>query len=430
MSDANGPGPPIQIERIETEHLEGDTLVVRLSGRWRGHERAYEGQELLVVELADGRRRFPAIPEQRRAAIARPGAWSAKFVLPEWSRPGPGWEASLLIGDAVIPVPGSNDAIVANVAERIDAEADLPAESGDGATRLDARVAVAGQEPYGGVDVAEDPRSGPLSKLLLRDTVAALHAELEQRAAGAAQLRGRLADANAELEARLSTHADLETTHGELRRELDALGELVRSDGARRMALEASAEALSERAAGFEMQLDDAQRRREELEGELTDARRRIDDLERDLGEATGAREQRAGESERLRAQLSESTAAHDRLATEAGSLRDELAAVRATSEREIAAATRAQAREPDLNAEIARLHAELAGANVARDSARSESTGLRTELDRLGTELAAVREQAGRQGELGEAKALLSDAKALSALLRERQEAKRAETA
>jgi predicted nucleic acid-binding Zn-ribbon protein len=429
MSDANGPGPPIQIERIETEHLEGDTLVVRLSGRWRGHERAYEGQELLVVELADGRRRFPAIPEQRRAAIARPGAWSAKFVLPEWSRPGPGWEASLLIGDAVIPVPGSNDAIVANVAERMDGDRQVPAASLDGAARLDAPAA-AGPLPYGGVDLAEDPRSGPLSKLLLRDTVAALHAELEQRAAGTAQLRGRLADANAELEARVSTHADLETTHGELRRELDALGELVRQDGAGRMELEASAEALSERAAGFEMQLDEAHRRREELEGELTDARRRIGDLERDLGEATAAREQRAGESERLRAQLSESTAAHDRLAAEAASLRDELATVRATAEREIAAATRAQAREHALNAEIARLHAELAGANVARDSARSETTGLRTELDRLGTELAALREQAGKQGELGEAKALLSDAKALSALLRERQEAKRAETA
>jgi predicted nucleic acid-binding Zn-ribbon protein len=429
MSDANGPGPPIQIERIETEHLEGDTLVVRLSGRWRGHERAYEGQELLVVELADGRRRFPAIPEQRRAAIARPGAWSAKFVLPEWSRPGPGWEASLLIGDAVIPVPGSNDAIVANVAERMDGDRQVPATSLDGAARLDAPAA-AGPLPYGGVDLAEDPRSGPLSKLLLRDTVAALHAELEQRAAGTAQLRGRLADANAELEARVSTHADLETTHGELRRELDALGELVRQDGAGRMELEASAEALSERAAGFEMQLDEAQRRRDELEGELVDARRRIGDLERDLGEATAAREQRAGESERLRAQLSESTAAHERLAAEAASLRDELATVRATAEREIAAATRAQAREHGLNAEIARLHAELAGANVARDSARSETTGLRTELDRLGTELAALREQAGKQGELGEAKALLSDAKALSALLRERQEAKRAETA
>jgi uncharacterized coiled-coil DUF342 family protein len=389
MSDAQAHHLPIHIERVETERLERDTVIVRLKGRWRGNARVHEGRELLVVQLDDRRQRFPAMPDERRAAIATPGAWSARFMLPDWSKPGPGWEASLLIGDAVIPVPGSKHAVE-------------PAEPEPGRLLAPEPGSLSApgppSEPEFGVGPAEDPRAGPLSKLLLRDTVAALHAELEQRAAAAAQLRGRLADTHAELEARVNSHAHLETTHGELRRELDALGELVRQDGARR----------------------------EKLEAELTDARGRVADLERELAGAAAAGEQRASDSASLRDQLNQTTSAYDRLAAETADLRDELATARATSEREAAAGTRTQAREHELSTAIARLRAELAGANVARDSARSESTGLRTELDRLGTELATLREQAGSQsGELGEAKALLSDARALSAMLRERQHGK-----
>jgi predicted nucleic acid-binding Zn-ribbon protein len=371
MSAANGPGPPIQIERIETERLDPGSVVVRLSGRWRGRQRTHEGQELLVVERDDGRHRFPAMPEARRAAIARPGAWSARFVLPDWCRPEPDWAASMLIGEAVIPVPGSNDGLV------IGPDEPLEARQAPVAT-MAADVGTGPEAPYE-PRASEDPRSGPLAKLLLKDTVAALHAELEHGVRAAAQLRGQLADTQAELEARTRTHAQLETTHGELRHELDALGELVRQDGARRA----------------------------QLESELTELRRRISDLERELGDATAAR---------------------DRLVTEASSLRDELAGVRAAAERETAVAMREQRRQEDLSQEIAQLQAELAAAHVARDSARSETIGLRTELDRLGTELATVREQAGSQAELGEARSLLSDARALSALLRERQDAKGAE--
>jgi chromosome segregation ATPase len=66
------------------------------------------------------------------------------------------------------------------------------------------------------------------------------------------------------------------------------------------------------------------------------------------------------------------------------------------------------------LSDELARAQAQLAAANASRDGALSEATGLRVELDRLGGELAAAREQlGGRGGELGQARALLADARA-----------------
>jgi len=75
------------------------------------------------------------------------------------------------------------------------------------------------------------------------------------------------------------------------------------------------------------------------------------------------------------------------------------------------------------LGAELSALRVSTATATVSRDAAMSEAAGLRGELDRLGTELASAREQAGsRAGELAEAQTLLSDARALSAQLRERQ--------
>jgi len=188
MTDATPAGAPIQIELLETERRQRDTVIVRLSGRWRGHGRAHEGQELLVVQLDDRRHRFPAMPEERRAAIARPGAWSARFMLPDWSKPGPGWEASLLIGDAVIPVPGPHlEAEAAAAAEPVDVfGADAPSEAVLVRPALEPEPSPALEpelppalESELGAGIAEDPRSGPLSKLLLRDTIVALHAELE-----------------------------------------------------------------------------------------------------------------------------------------------------------------------------------------------------------------------------------------------------------
>jgi chromosome segregation ATPase len=178
-----------------------------------------------------------------------------------------------------------------------------------------------------------DPRSGPLSAVLLKQTVCALRAELDERAVGSAQLRGALADAQADLEARGATQARLEATHGDLRRELQDLVGLVAQESTRRAQYESEAEVMAARVA--------------ELEHELAER-----------------------------------------------------------------------------GAELSELQVTLAAATVSRDAAVSEASGLRVELDRLGIELARAREQAGSHaGDLADAQTLLSDARALSARLRARQE-------
>lgn len=62
----------------------------------------------------------------------------------------------------------------------------------------------------------------------------------------------------------------------------------------------------------------------------------------------------------------------------------------------------------------------QLATAEVAREAAVSEAAGLRSELERVSSELAVTRERAETEaGELGEARRLLADARALAEELR-----------
>ena len=75
--------------------------------------------------------------------------------------------------------------------------------------------------------LAETPRSGPLADVLLKETVAALHAELEARAAEAARLRSALSSAQSDLDSRQRAHGELEGTLAELGAELRRLMEAV-----------------------------------------------------------------------------------------------------------------------------------------------------------------------------------------------------------
>jgi hypothetical protein len=478
----------LEIERSESSLQGIDRVLIRLAGRWRDPERPHEGKELLVVEVEGRRHRFPALAEPEHAAVLVAGGWTASFALPAWAEPLEDGQASLWLGNAVVPVPAASrgagepdpprepvragepdpprepvragepdpprepvragepeppgepvlpgepepprepvragepepprDPVLPGepeppAGEPSPASAAAPPEPERAPRPPDPERSPRPPGPERNPDQADDPRSGPLSELLLKETVAALRAELSERAAGAAQLRGALADAEAELQARATMQARLEATHLELRRELDQLVGLIQQEDSRKTALESSAAAMAIRVSELEAQLTEAQERHGDAQAQLDAARGQLAEAQGQRAEA----EQRLAESVQRQAQVQQ------RLAEENAGLRDELAALRVGSERDTDLRVRAEIRERELSAEIRELHAELATATVSRDAAVSEASGLRAELDRLGGELAAAREQrASREGDLGEAQTLLSDARALSAQLRERQ--------
>jgi chromosome segregation ATPase len=216
-----------------------------------------------------------------------------------------------------------------------------------------------GDVPDAAVDTG---RTGPLAELLFKESVSALHAELEERSAEVARLQGALADARSELEARVSRQSSLESAHGDLRGELQ---ELMGAVGAQR------------------------------------------DDYERRLSEAEerGAAELEA-ERTRSAAQLADLGAARDAAAADAADLRHRLA-------------TAASGRQHHA-AELSALRDQLASAQVSREAAAGEVAGLRVELERLGSELAVTREHQSAHGaDLGEAQRLLAEARSLSEQLR-----------
>jgi chromosome segregation ATPase len=137
--------------------------------------------------------------------------------------------------------------------------------------------------------------------LLLKETVAALHAELEQRTADAARIRGALADSQSELEARAATQAQLEATLSDLRAELTGLIEAVEDQQRQVADTDAAAQRLAADSVKLRGDLAAAQVSRdaaigeaaglrEELQrlgSELTVTRERVGSESGDLGEAT-----------------------------------------------------------------------------------------------------------------------------------------------
>ena len=138
--------------------------------------------------------------------LAGNGAWEATFNLPSWAEPNREGQAALWVGTAVVPVP-------------------LPApRSTFAAPAPPAPGSPEGLRPGELPDsVVDTGRTGPLAELLFKESVSALHAELEQRSTDVARLQGSLADAQSELEARTAMQAALESAHGDLRGELQEL---------------------------------------------------------------------------------------------------------------------------------------------------------------------------------------------------------------
>jgi hypothetical protein len=363
MTDPAPAQPPIAIDRIERARGRGQDVRLRLTGRWLTADPptpSDEHQALLVVQLQGRRHRFAA--DRAPAGDAPPpGTWQAEFTVPPWAVPERPGQAAVWIGNAVVAVgpPGSTPPAAAP------SQASPGPRSVPGPPAAASAPAGPAAAPEPGSPAApapaEPPRSGPLADLLVKETVSALHAELERRSAEAAQLRGALADAHSELEARTGRQAALESAHAELRHELEQLMAAVgrqRQDFDERLAAAQDALGLAREQAAM------ATAARAEAEAEAAQARQTAHTLQERLGAVSD----------------DERRAAHD----------------------------------------AAALREQLATAQVSRDAAFSEAGGLRAELGRLAGELTVMREEmSAHGGDLGEAQRLLSDARALTEQLR-----------
>ena len=397
MSDLPTAHSPIVIDRVERSRGDGDAVRLRLGGHRLAVAADLELDALLVVQVHGRRHRFAA--SKTGHDDRSPGSWEASFTVPDWAVPVEYGQASLWVGEAPVPVPP--------VGTRIRApEPALTAAAYEptGAAQLDAAaqgVAAA---------AAEAGRAGPLADALLRETVSALHAELQQRSGREAALDGALERARAELVARTASQAELEATHGELRTELARL-----------------VEAVAGQQAEFERRLNEA---RERSEAELAQARRESDDARAELSQARDAADRARSklahvrdEAERVRSELVQARDEANRVRAELAGAREQQAGtvhtrqqLAAVNERLAAAMASDQMRAQ----EVASLREQLAATGISRDAAVAEAGGLRAELSRLGSELAVTREQAGAgDSELGAAQQLLEDARALTAQLR-----------
>ena len=271
---------PLELERIQSSRAGAGEIRLRLSGRWVDpRAAARRDEELLVVNLEGRRHRFGPDPDQQPDHDEAPDRWSATFTVPSWAEPREEGQAALWVGTAVIPVPALRTSLPTPPAR--------PPRS---------TVADEFSPPppqAGGPQPPEPSRSGPLADLMLKETVAALQAEVEQRTADAAQVRVALASAQSELDARVDRHGALEMTLGELRDELERLREAV------------------------QVQRRELQERTEEAAT-----------LREQITKARAASDSQAAEAMALRGELAAANVAREAAVSEAAGLRAELARV------------------------------------------------------------------------------------------------------
>jgi hypothetical protein len=317
---------PLEVDRIQSSRSAVGETRLRLSGRWLGSQReASDDEGLLVVQVEGRRHRFAPDRDGGPGPDADPGRWSASFTVPSWAEPRQDGQAALWLGSAVIPVPPLHGTATARVDDErpsVPAAAAEPPPPVSEAPPPPAPINEAPPLPApltepppsvapSRVEPPEPPRSGPLADMLVKDTVAALHTELERRTAEAASLRGALAAAQSELEARGARYSQLEAILDELRGELERLGAAVDSQRRELGRQSADAASLRERLAAAEAAA--------ELRAAESVA------LRTELAAANVSREAATGEAAGLRAELdrigSELAITHERVESETGDL-------------------------------------------------------------------------------------------------------------
>ncbi len=215
----------VEIQGAQCLSLGDGKVQVRVVGRWVGHGRAPATRPMLVVE-GDGRRhRFPALAQPRRPRLMGGADWSAAFTVPAWVASKLEGETSLRVGDLRIALPPG---LFREAARRLTFGGPTKPAAGwadKTTTMTDDLERAVPLEPEPGRQRAPAPAPGAVDESA--SVIAALRAELERRAVSEARLRTELTAARAELQERDGPSEEIEVTHRELRRELDALAEAV-----------------------------------------------------------------------------------------------------------------------------------------------------------------------------------------------------------
>jgi hypothetical protein len=267
---------PLEVEQIECEPLGTAKIAIRVTGRWRGRRRIPDSRPFLVLDVDGRRHRFPAMLEPRRPRLGRPASWGASFALPARFETQLA-NVSLWFGDVEVELPAVSFRS-ASVPAAEPAPREIPAKEPDAAAPAP--------------DPEDDaPAAGTVAPAA--ETVAALRAELQQRAAIAAQLRAELEATKAELEERVAHQAELDSTQEELRAELEQLLGLIDEEGAERVLLEARTRELAEQLESLRTELAQREVARDVAAGEAVGLRAELDRLGAELAHAR--RSERAG---------------------------------------------------------------------------------------------------------------------------------------
>jgi hypothetical protein len=316
---------PLDVEKIECAPLGNERVGVWVSGRWRARRWSPDTGAFLVIQTDGRQHRFPAVAVSRRRRMVRASDWGASFALPASLQAELNQQLSFWVGDLEIPLP------------RVSYVSDPPSTVVYSDDETDAvvngvTVAPAGEEPSGekqhavtevnmeefdepGTDApavqpgqaAVDPPSARVESEQADALVAALRAELRQRAADEARLRAELSETRGELDSRIALQGQLGAIQEELRDEFEQLRKLIDEERASRGHAESRAEVLAAEAAAFKDRLSE------------------LAPLTEQLAEVTASRDQAAREAVELRAQLAAIDVAREVASGEAEGLRSEV---------------------------------------------------------------------------------------------------------
>ncbi len=266
------------IEAVEWFSEGGETLTVRVTGRWRRRRPAWSGQPTLVIEAQGRRHRFPAMPEPPSLTGAGPGTWRISFAVPIALAPDLGGRAWLQFGSVVVALPGAVEPLgTAEGGEEFGTDLPSPLEPAE----------------EGGLHPASSELETESARRRAKEAEAAA-AELSDRVHA---LEHALAAARREAEELSASLAERERARRAAEQRAHA-EQALRRDLGRQLSARSGEGARARQALG---DLAAAEERIRELEARLREARRRGDEAEQIAAAAAAARERaerRATEAE------------------------------------------------------------------------------------------------------------------------------------